>query len=172
MLQLIRAWFDICLFRKGPQDLPASGFLSGLSLACYVLVSFLVASASSGIVAGVQLAALDVLLLIVFVSVLLYLQTKTERLGQTLSAMAGSGSLMGLFAVPLVLLVDPGLPADQLSPLLTGSWLSLLVWNIFVMAHIMRHALSTSFAVGLGAAVLYALVSMQIVATLFPQQVV
>ena len=172
MLQLIRAWFDICLFRKGPQDLPASGFLSGLSLACYVLVSFLVASSSSGIVAGVQLAALDVVMLIVFVSVLLYLQTKTERLGQTLSAMAGSGSLMGLFAVPLVLLVDPGLPADQLSPLLIGSWLSLLVWNIFVMAHIMRHALSTSFAVGLGAAVLYALVSMQIVATLFPQQVV
>ena len=160
MLQLIRAWFDICLFRKGPQDLPVSGFLSGLSLACYVLVSFLVASSSSGIVAGVQLAALDVVMLIVFVSVLLYLQTKTERLGQTLSAMAGSGSLMGLFAVPLVLLVDPGLPADQLSPLLIGSWLSLLVWNIFVMAHIMRHALSTSFAVGLGAAVLYALVSM------------
>ena len=172
MLLLIRAWFDICLFRKGPEDLPASGFLCGLSLACYVLVSFLVASASSGIVAGVQLAALDVVMLIVFVSVLLYLQTKTERLGQTLSAMAGSGSLMGLFAVPLVLLVDPGLPADQLSPLLIGSWLSLLVWNIFVMAHIMRHALSTSFAVGLGAAVLYALVSMQIVATLFPQQVV
>lgn len=172
MLQLIRAWLDICLFRKGPQDLPVSGFLPGLSLACYVLVSFLVASPSSGIVAAVQLAALDVVMLIVFVSVLLYLQSKTERLGQTLSAMAGSGSLMGVFALPLVLLVDPGLPADQLSPLLTGSWLSLLIWNLFVMAHIMRHALSTSFAVGLGAAVLYALVSMQIVATLFPQQVV
>ena len=172
MLQLIRLWFDICLFRKGPQDLPASGFLPGLSLACYVLVSFLVAFPSSGIVAAVQLAGLDVVMLVVFVSALLYLQSKTERVGQTLSAMAGSGSLMGLFALPLVLLVDPGLPADQLSPLLTTGWLSLLIWNLFIMAHIMRHALSTSFAVGLGAAVLYALVSMQMVATLFPQQVV
>ena len=172
MLQLIRAWFDLCLFRRGPQDLPASGFLLGLSLACYVLVSLLVALPSSDINTAVQLAALDVGMLTVFVSALLYLQSKTERVGQTLSAMAGSGSLMGLFALPLVLLVDPELPADQLSPLLTGSWLSLLIWSLFVMAHIMRHALSTSFAIGLGAAVLYALVSMQIVATLFPQQVV
>ena len=172
MPQLIRVWFDICLFRKGPQDLPVYGFLPGLSLACYVLVSFLVAFPSSGIAAAVQLAALDVVMLVVFVLSLLYLQSKTERVGQTLSAMAGSGSLMGLFALPLVLLVDPDLPVDQLSPLLTGSWLSLLIWNLFVMAHIMRHTLSTSFAIGLGTAVLYALVSMQIVATLFPQQVV
>jgi len=172
MLQLISAWFDLCLFRKGPQDMPASGILLGLSLAAYFLVSFLVALSSSGIAAAVQLAVLDVLLLLVFVASLLYLQTKTERVVQTLAAMAGSGTLMGLFAMPLVLLVDPELPAGQLSPLLTGSWLSLLIWNLFVMAHIMRHALSTSFAVGLGAAVLYALVSMQIVATLFPQQAV
>jgi hypothetical protein len=40
------------------------------------------------------------------------------------------------------------------------------------MGHIMRHALSTSFPVGLGVAVLYALVSMQVVATLFPPQAV
>ncbi len=172
MLQLIRTWFDICLLRTGPQDLPASGFLLGLSLACYVLVSFLVASPSSGFIVAVQLAALDVGMLAVFVASLLYLQSKTGRIGQTLSAMAGSGSLMGLFALPLVLLVDPDLPADQVSALLAGSWLSLLIWNLFVMAHIMRHALSTSFAIGLGAAVLYALVSMQIVATLFPQQAV
>ena len=172
MLQLIRAWFDICLFRKGPQDLPVSGVLPGLSLACYALVSLLVALPSSGMAVAIQLAALDVVMLVVFVSSLLYLQSKTERVGQTLSAMAGSGTLMGLLALPLVLLVDPDLPAEQLSPLLTGSWLSLLIWNLFAMAHIMRHALSISFAVGLGAAVLYALVSMQIVATLFPQQVV
>ena len=128
MLQLIRTWFDICLLRTGPQDLPASGFLLGLSLACYVLVSFLVASPSSGFIVAVQLAALDVGMLIVFVTSLLYLQSKTGRIGQTLSAMAGSGSLMGLFALPLVLLADPGLPADQVSALLAGSWLSLLIW--------------------------------------------
>lgn len=172
MLQLIRAWFDICLLRRGPQDLPASGFFLGLSLGCYALVSMLVVAPSNGITDAVRLAAVDTGMLAGFVVILLYLQSKTERINQTLSALAGSGSLMGLFALPLVLLVDPAQPADQVPALLGGLWLLLLVWNLFVMAHIMRHALSSTFAIGLGAAVLYALVSMQIIASLFPQQVV
>ena len=172
MLQLIRAWFDICLLRRGPQDLPVSGFFLGLSLGCYALVSLLVASPSFGVADAALLAVVDTAMLAGFVVVLLYLQSKTERINQTLSALAGSGSLMGLFALPLVLLVDPGQPAEQVPALLGGVWLSLLIWNLFVMGHIMRHALSSSFAIGLGAAVLYALVSMQIVATLFPQPVV
>ena len=172
MLQLIRAWFDICLLRRGPQDLPVSGFFLGLSLGCYALVSLLVASPSFGVADAALLAVVDTAMLAGFVVVLLYLQSKTERINQTLSALAGSGSLMGLFALPLVLLVDPGQPAEQVPALLGGVWLSLLIWNLFVMGHIMRHALSSSFAIGLGAAVLYALVSMQIVATLVPQQAV
>lgn len=172
MLQLIRVWFDICLLRRGPQDLPASGFFLGLSLGCYALVALLVASPSFGLLDAARLAVVDTVMLAGFVVMLLYLQSKTERINQALSALAGSGCLMGLFALPLVLLVDPDQPADQVPALLGGFWLLLLLWNLFVMAHIMRHALSISFAIGLAAVVLYALVSMQIVATLFPQQVV
>ena len=172
MLLLVKTWLELCLLRKGPQDLPASGFFLGLSLGCYALVSWLVASPSFGITDAALLALVDSGMLAAFVVLLLYLQSKTERINQALSALAGSGSLMGLFALPLVLLVDPGQPAEQVPALLAGVWLLLLIWNLFVMAHIIRHALSSSFAVGLGAAVLYALVSMQIVATLFPQQAV
>lgn len=172
MLLLVKTWLDLCLLRKGPQDLPASGFFLGLSLGCYALVSWLVASPSFGVTDAARLALVDTGMLAGFVVLLLYLQSKTERIHQALSALAGSGSLMGLFALPLVLLVDPGQPAAQVPALLAGVWLLLLIWNLFVMAHIIRHALSSSFAVGLGAAVLYALVSMQLVATLFPQQVV
>ena len=172
MLLLVKTWLDLCLLRKGPQDLPASGFFLGLSLGCYALVSWLVASPSFGVMGAAGLALVDTGMLAGFVLLLLYLQSKTERINQALSALAGSGSLMGLFALPLVLLVDPGQPAEQVPALLAGVWLLLLIWNLFVMAHIIRHALSSSFAIGLGAAVLYALVSMQVVATLFPQQVV
>ena len=172
MLLLVKTWLELCLLRKGPQDLPASGFFLGLSLGCYALVSWLVASPSFGITDAALLALVDSGMLAAFVVLLLYLQSKTERINQALSALAGSGSLMGLFALPLVLLVDPGQPAEQVPALLAGVWLLLLIWNLFVMAHIIRHALSSSFAIGLGAAVLYALVSMQVVATLFPQQAV
>ncbi len=172
MFLLVKTWLDLCLLRKGPQDLPVSRFLLGLSLCCYVLVSLLVALPSSGIAEAVPLALVDVGMLTVFVLALLYLQSKTARINQTLSALAGSGSLMGLLALPLVLLVDTGQPAEQVPAALAGLWLSLLIWNLFVMAHIIRHALSSSFAIGLGAAVLYALVSMQMVTTLFPPQAV
>ena len=172
MLLLVKTWLDLCLLRKGPQDLPASGFLLGLSLGCYAIISLLVAAPSSGFTIAVQLALVDTGMLIAFVTALLYLQSKTGRINQTLSALAGSGSLMGLVALPLVLLVDPGQAADQVPALLVGFWLLLLIWNLFVMAHIMRHALSCSFAIGLGAAVFYALVSMQVIAILVPQQAV
>ncbi|HAJ92669.1 MAG TPA: hypothetical protein DCO71_08680 [Gammaproteobacteria bacterium] len=172
MLLLVKTWLDLCLFRAVPQALPASGFFLRLSLGCYALVSWLVASPSFGVTDAVLLAIVDTGMLAGFVVMLLYLQSKTERINQALSALAGSGSLMGLFALPLVLLVDPGQPPDQVPALLAGVWLLLLIWNLFVMAHIIRHALSSSFAIGLGAAVLYALVSMQIVTTLFPQQAV
>ena len=171
MLQLIRTWFGICLLRTQPQDLPASRFLLGLSLACYALVSLLVSVRSYGMAGAIQVAILDIGLLTAFVLCLLYLQSKTARINQTLSALAGCGSLLGIFALPLVLLVQPGQLPDQIPVVLSLFWLLLFVWNLLVMAHIMRHALSSSFATGLAFSVLYMLVTMQVIATVFPQQV-
>jgi len=172
MLQLIRAWFEICLLRRTPQELPASGYLLGVSLCCYGLVSVLVSSQSYAFNRALLLAGVDLGLLFVFVWSLLYLQNRTARINQTLSALAGSGSLMGLIALPLMLAVGPGAVTEPVPPLLVSLWLLLLLWNLFVMAHIIRHALSSSFAIGFGISLLYALLSMKVITTLFPQQVV
>ena len=172
MLSLFRVWFDICLWRAAPQDLPASGILLSLSLGCYALVAMLVSLGSYGLAGAIQLALLDLGLLAVFVASLLYLQGKTARINQTLSALAGTGSLLGVLALPLVWWVQPGQQPEQVPVLMTLLWLLLLVWNLLVMAHIIRHALSSSLPVGLGVSLLYVLVSMQVVAALFPQQVV
>ena len=45
----------------------------------------------------------------------------------------------------------------------------LMVWSIAVIAHILRHALSSSYAVGILLALLYAIVSWNLGALLFPQ---
>ena len=169
MLSLVRIWFDICLWRAAPQDLPASGLLLSLSLGCYALVSLLVSLGSYGLAGAARLALLDLGLLAVFVLSLLYLQEKTARIYQTLSALAGTGSLLGVFALPLVWWVQPGQDPEQLPAFITVLWLLLLVWNLLVMAHIMRHALSSSLAVGLGVSLLYVLVSKQIIGAIFPQ---
>ena len=73
-----------------------------------------------------------------------------------------------MLALPLVLWAQPSEVEEQVSALLLSAWLLLLVWNLLVAGHILRHALSTSLGIGVGVALLYALFSMQLVATLFP----
>jgi hypothetical protein len=172
MLQLIRAWFEICLLRRAPQELPASAYLLGLSLCCYGLVSVLVSSQSYPFSKALLLAAVDLGLLVLFVWSLLYLQRKPARINQTLSALAGTGSLMGVIALPLLLAIGPETVAEPVPAPLLSLWLLLLLWNLFVMAHIIRHALSSSFAIGFGISLLYALLNMQVIATLFSSQAV
>jgi hypothetical protein len=172
MLLLIRAWLDICLLRRTPQELPVSGYLLGIALCCYGLVSVLVSVQSLTLSSSVLLAAVDLGLLVVFTGSLLYLQSKAARINQTLSALAGSGSIMGLIALPLLLIIGPGTADEPIATPLASLWLLLLLWNLIVMAHIFRNALSSSFAFGFGISLLYALLSMQVIAALFPQQVV
>ena len=172
MLPLIRAWFEICLLRRTPQELPASAYLLGVSLCCYGLVSVLVSLQSYPFSSALLLAVVDLGLLVVFVWSLLFVQYKKARINQTLSALAGSGSLMGVIALPLLLIIGPGTVTEPVPVPLVSLWLLLLLWNLFVMAHIIRHALSRSFAIGFGISLLYALLSMQVITTLFPPQAV
>jgi hypothetical protein len=167
-MQLVRLFVAICLLRAGPQDLPVSRTLLRLALGLYLLFAWLLAIPAYGQGRAALVALLDTALLIVFVQLLLYLLSRSARIPQTLTAMAGSGSLLGLLALPLVLWGQPAQAEEQVSGLLLYAWLLLLVWNLLVTGHILRHALSTSLGIGTGVALLYTLISMQIVAALFP----
>jgi hypothetical protein len=168
MSRLILIWFDICLLRAGPQDLPASRELLGLSMASYVLASFLLSLPGYPLVAAGQLALMDASLVVVFAATTLYLTGKMARLTQTLTALSGTGTLLGLIALPVIQLLASGKDAGQ-PPLLAGMlWLLLFGWNILVVAHIMRHALSVNFPMAIGIAILYTLVAIQIINALFP----
>jgi hypothetical protein len=172
VMQLVRLFAAICLLRAAPQDLPASRELLGVTLGLYLLLTWLLAIPAYGQAGAVLVALLDTALLIAFIQVLLYLLSRNARILQTLTAMAGSGSLLGLLALPLVLWGQPSQAEEQVSGLLLYAWLLLLVWNLLVAGHILRHALSTSLGIGIGVALLYALFSMQLVAILIPYQVV
>ena len=172
MSRLLTIWLDICLLRAGPQDLPASRVLLGLTLTSYLLVSTLLSLPGYPAFTSLQIAAADLVLLVLFAASMLYLTGRAARFNQTLSALAGSGTLLGLLGLPLVHALYRAQDAEQVSLPVLLFWLLLMVWNLLVMAHIMRHALSTSLFVGLGVSLLYALLSMQIIVALFPQQVV
>ena len=171
MSRLLTLWFDICLLRAGPQDLPASRELLGLALASYALVSFLLSLPGYPLVTAVQMALVDAVLLIMFAITLLYFLGKMARLNQTLTALAGTGTLLGLLALPVMPLLLPDQEAKQQPLLVSLLWLLLLGWSLIVVAHIMRHALSVNLPVAIGVAILYTLVAMQILNALFPLSV-
>ena len=168
MSRLILIWFYICLLRAGPQDLPASRELLVLSMASYTLASFLLSLPGYPLVASGQLALMDASLVVVFAATALYITGKMARLTQTLTALFGTGTLLGLIALPVIQLLASGQETGQPSLLAGMLWLLLFGWNLLVVAHIMRHALSVNFPVATGIAMLYTLVAMQLINALFP----
>ncbi len=160
---------EICLLRAGPQDLPGASRLLLLMLCGYFLVDLLLAQLSFGFADAVGVSVLDVLLLAVFAHLLLRSTAKLERFNQTLAALAGTGQILGVVALPLIhglnLAQASGEPAAGLAML----WLLVLIWSLLVLGHILRHALAVSLMTGVGIGVLYSLLSALVVRGLFPQ---
>lgn len=141
MWPIVRICWDICLFRRGPQALPASPVLLALVLAAYLVMDGILGLASGlGTAANLRTSLVDTAMLGAFCALLLFFWRRLPRFNQTLLAFAGSGVVLMLVSLPLAALTrlsaHPALAA-------TGSYLALgiVLWNIAVMAFILHHAL-------------------------------
>jgi len=149
MSTLLSTLAGILRLRLGPQDLPASWNLTVLMVAVYLGLGMFTgrqqgdehAAATSLAVTALQYAA---------VALLLYLSKHPERLPQTLSALAGTGAMLGLLLFMILSQADP----TQEQPLLALAWFSVFFWSLVVDGHIYRHALSITMPQGLLVAVL------------------
>ena len=166
---LWRMFFDICCFRKGPQDLPMSRDILVLTLLVYGFASFLLALPTQSIEIAILSGLIDILLLIILCYILLYLWRKPERWQQATMALSGTGIVFSSAAIPLFFLQANIDQDDPLSLWLLLLVISLLSWNIAVMAHIIRNTLSSSFATGLLASLFYIWVSTVTITSLIPQ---
>jgi hypothetical protein len=170
LITLWNSFFSICCLKKAPEDLPASIELLVLSFAAYSISSFLLAltsqpadvAALSGIIDAGLLAAITYFLLTLF--------RLPERWLQTTSALFGTGIIFSLLALPFSHMLASTTDTDPFFLAILLVIISLLLWNISVMAHIMRHALSSSFALGVFMALIYIWVITAAITTLFPPQ--
>ncbi len=167
MLEIIRAFIDICLFRRGPQDLPASSFLLYLTLGTYAASNFLLALGRYTPISAAMVSLTDTVMLAVLTLSLLYMQGRAVRVPQTLAALAGTGTVVAVLALPPVywLPAQPGQAHLSIAELLV---LGLVVWSLVIMGHIIRHALSTRMFVGLLAAMMFYWVAVTVQSALFP----
>ncbi len=167
MLELIRAFIDICLFRRGPQDLPASSFLLYLTLTAYAGSNFLLALGSYTAATAAMASLADTALLAVLTLALLQLHGRAARVRQTLAALAGTGTVLAVLALPpsYWLTVQAARAELSLPDLVV---LGLFVWSLAVIGHIIRHALGTRLIVGVVVAMVFYWVAFSVQGALFP----
>ena len=163
MYRLLSRFFDICLLRAGPQDLPASGFLLGMALAAYFVLDFIAFSLVESPPQALMKSVLDLALFMGLTWAVLRGYGAGGRFTQTATALLGTGVLIGAVSLPVIgwLVRLQAEQAMEALPVLL--WFMLLFWSIVVVAHILRHALSVSYAMGILYAVIYLLISITLV---------
>ncbi len=172
VLVLIRAFFELCRLRLRPQDLPASAELLIVATAAYGLSSAGLTLISQSVPVSLMAGAVDSLMLLALTYGVLLLRRVPGRWLQTSIAMAGTGALLTVLAAPLYIwLAHAG--ASQgggSSPALSLLILLIIVWNVVVMGHILRHALSFPLPGGILVSMGYVWVINATIAALLPGQ--
>jgi hypothetical protein len=156
---------DICLLRRGPQDLPYS-IPTLIAVACACVVVQLAVAVARGVPVNGVLAGAVLWLLITLgaLNLILSLRGLRNRFVQAATALLGCALVFTLLSVPIALLVgEPPTTPEQLSPLqlLLGLVsLPLLIWKIIVDAHVFRHSFDVPFLSGIVIALLWIIAAM------------
>ena len=164
MYELVLLFFQIAIFQKGPQDVPASTFVLKLLLPVYAAINFLILFLNGALSTSLLQIATDFALIVLFCWPLLYFSGKIARFPQTLAAMVGADIIISFFALPAIATLN-----THANDLAYFAMLALVLWHWLVSGHIMRHALDRSLFFGLGLALLYIMLSSQVMAALFPE---
>ncbi len=188
MQVLLKAYTDILLRRQGPDALPASSFMLQLALAGYVAVS-IAGLLIDGVLFSQPLLSLaavlfDAALLCAWIWILLGVAGQPQRLPQSLSAALGCGAIIGLYTLPVLMLLvmwepaptagaaateitaEPSLPV--LARFAVAIYVVLLAWFAAVLGHILTRAMQIHSLAGLALGIFYVLASLTIVSALFP----
>lgn len=164
---LFRIFMDICLLRRRPQDVPLSRELFAVCLTAYFILSTLLTALSYPLDDALLSSLVECGSFVLVTVAVLRLRGVGQRWMQTTTALTGSGSVLTLFAIPVFFWGDHvGHDAYFGAPTLLA--IALLTWNVAVVAHILRHALSVPFAVGVLAALAYLWIISVIVAGVLP----
>jgi hypothetical protein len=168
MSVLFNLFLDICLFRKGPQHVPASWVLLKLSLLAYAFSGLLVLLVGVRPLMAISQTLLDVALLAGLTYAVLSIQGYQIRYVQTLTALAGTGALLWLMVLPVVIWITKEVTRGEPAELPKLLFWLLVGWSIAIMSHILRYALSVSRGVSVLYTLGYVIISMILSEWLFP----
>jgi hypothetical protein len=167
---LVSTFIDIAIHKREPKDVPASRFLFGLVLTCYLIAGLIYTSMLypfSDALFGVAVAALW---LFTFLGLTLWVTGKSERFLQTATAYIGVDTLLTLLQLPLPHWIkqDPG--AEPSMPVLVFVWFFLsLIWSLEVFSYILSRSLQVAYWNAVLLVIFYFLVQQVVLSNLLPE---
>ncbi len=163
-MDIFRLFFNICLLRDGPEDLPHSRVLLGV----LIIVNFAISTLIGSVVNGLRVAGLSgiAVLLFSFAFTKLLLFRRPERFLQTFSAMLGTDVIISVALLPSFYSIQY-LPLSEVAGLFFNVTLfALLVWVVIVYGYIFSKALSVLINYGIAISIGYALLNTLIIGLL------
>ncbi|MBI1422489.1 MAG: hypothetical protein GC149_03410 [Gammaproteobacteria bacterium] len=174
MLALIRLFWDICTFRRGPQDVPHSFFLLGSLLLVKLAIELVIFYIPNGTGATLSLSAVvpymlaDAAIAMGVVYLIVWLNGYAARGLQTVTATVGVDIVLTIAQLPFKYLVSSaGNQADKVAIFYFGTML-IFLWELGIYSHVFRHALSTSIFKAGGYALLCFILSFVIYYQMLP----
>ncbi len=161
--KLILPFWEICRFKRPPQDIPASPFLFKLVLCIHVLAGTIINVVGFSIVEACLLSLLMTALLLLAIRILLLMRGHAERILQTGTAFMGASIVLFLPALALRYWFYVIEKSGTESNIAGYVWVCLFVWERFIAAHILRHALDTKLMVGFLLSIAYVFLEFQVV---------
>ena len=169
MQSLLKAFWDIALWRQDPSCLPDSPLLVIQSAAAYAALSALQSWMLYGADQLLGRTAADVALLVLPIWLLLVFTGRGHRSRQTLAAVLGTGALLAPFVILLLALKGPSGGTYGLALLVWAGSVAVILWYVFVFGHIVRSAFDTGLFTGVAIALTYVLASAAILTRIFPE---
>ena len=170
MKAIVLTCWEICLLRRGPQLFPRSGVLLGMMLTVYALLD-IYGGFLQGMYDWLSLLGstlVDVAMLSLFCYLVMVFWRRRARFNQVLTAMLGTSSLLTCAGLPLISILHFDHLPLSLQQLIQLMLLTLLMWNIVVMAHILRYALDNAAFAPILLAAPYQLLNFLVLTKLFP----
>jgi len=164
--QLVKLFWDICLLRKGPQDVPAAHILFWLLLLAGLIVDIVIAVNFIDFQQALLVVFANTVVLFGVVMLLLFVMGFGSRIVQTLTTLIGTGLVFSFIRLPLVFIIKL---VPQNASMFGFVEIILLVWSLVVIAHILRYALSIQFFLAGALAFGYFMLSYQLVNYFIPQ---
>ncbi len=158
-MKIFLRFIDLCLLKAGPSDIPASQWLMKVTLAIYFILTVIVNQLDLSWNTSLLISVVDILVMIIFVSLVLNLHNLKVRYIQVITALAGSGCVMTIIAFPIIWWFYQVDPEQQAASFAMIIMIALLTWGFIVVAQIFRQALDVQLGRAMMVTVAYILIS-------------